>query len=901
MPKLRCLIGWSLLFSLNGAWADTLTLPTETPTNAAAFTINVDGYRGSSPTVFELLGTIVEAGEINIYASVSEEGFAVPSGYDETVQIGPFPSGSYTVNYYLYTKYGENAPFSLADSKSLEISKSSDNQPATGRIEISGETTEDQLLTATPNVSDLNGVGALSYQWYRNGKLIPGAVFASHLLTDDDVGATHSVTVSFEDGEGNSEQISSLRTMDQVLNVEDEAVGSVYVRGSVVEGEALTVDSSSLYDEDATYTYSLQWERRSRSFSVAGERIGTDSDTYSPTADDVGKYLAANAYYLTGSYRNKERVVVAESINTGQVVSADHAVVIPPDDLTFNATGTLTQVDVGMATAQDDQGAALETYLKGLVSNGAEQPLPTDPGQILLPPGTHLLTWSVHDGESVSAEAIQIVRVDPIVQFAGDRSASPSGPYSCPLALNGAPARYPVAVPYTLSAVLAADQSQQTLYQGTLNIDGREQPPTIHIPEYMVAGAAEYQSLLLTMDQPTNGVMGDKTTCRIVLSSENFTPQVSLVATQDNQPHRLLAKDNGQVTVTSSVVDLNVDDTYSFDWSGTDQALTDIDDAEASFTFDPQEVAAGLYHIRLRVSDGSSIGSAVLTLLVVDDMPQLSAESDIDGDGLSDNVEGSGDQDGDGIPDYLDHGALMGNVLAQDSAHSAEYLIETEAGLTLSLGEMALYSHHDGAMISSSDLQDYISDGLGRELDSDEYRYEAGLFDFCISGMAKAGASVRVVIPQQQMIAADSVYRKQMPTGWQVFVVDSANTVKSAPGEAGRCPAPGDSAYVDGLNQGDWCVQLTIQDGGPNDADGETDGAISDPGGVATAVTSDNGTGDGSSDNNDTGDGSNETGNQDTGDSSGGGGGAITLWSLFLLLMVLFGTTLRGRIRSRFS
>ena len=55
----------------------------------------------------------------------------------------------------------------------------------------------------------------------------------------------------------------------------------------------------------------------------------------------------------------------------------------------------------------------------------------------------------------------------------------------------------------------------------------------------------------------------------------------------------------------------------------------------------------------------------------------------------------------------------------------------------------------------------------------------------------------------------------------------------SAPGEPGNCPPPQSTVYRDGLNTGDWCVQLTIEDGGPNDADGLANGSIDDPGGVA--------------------------------------------------------------------
>jgi hypothetical protein len=44
------------------------------------------------------------------------------------------------------------------------------------------------------------------------------------------------------------------------------------------------------------------------------------------------------------------------------------------------------------------------------------------------------------------------------------------------------------------------------------------------------------------------------------------------------------------------------------------------------------------------------------------------------------------------------------------------------------------------------------------------------------------------------------------------------------------------TAYKDGLQQGPYCVQLTLQDGGPNDADGRFNGVIKDPGGVGLSL-----------------------------------------------------------------
>src|SRR5690606_30696214 len=61
-----------------------------------------------------------------------------------------------------------------------------------------------------------------------------------------------------------------------------------------------------------------------------------------------------------------------------------------------------------------------------------------------------------------------------------------------------------------------------------------------------------------------------------------------------------------------------------------------------------------------------------------------------------------------------------------------------------------------------------------------------------------------------------------------------SNRVESAPGSSSACPPPGDASYQPGLTPGHFCVQLSIEDGGPNDADAAANGVVRDPGGVAT-------------------------------------------------------------------
>jgi hypothetical protein len=94
---------------------------------------------------------------------------------------------------------------------------------------------------------------------------------------------------------------------------------------------------------------------------------------------------------------------------------------------------------------------------------------------------------------------------------------------------------------------------------------------------------------------------------------------------------------------------------------------------------------------------------------------------------------------------------------------------------------------------------------------------------------------VNVVIPLSSAIPEQADYRRFIPaSGWGSFVVDTKNSVSSAPGAPGYCPPAGDAAYTPGLAAGRWCVQLLIEDGGPNDGDGLVNQAVSNLGAIAT-------------------------------------------------------------------
>ena len=102
---------------------------------------------------------------------------------------------------------------------------------------------------------------------------------------------------------------------------------------------------------------------------------------------------------------------------------------------------------------------------------------------------------------------------------------------------------------------------------------------------------------------------------------------------------------------------------------------------------------------------------------------------------------------------------------------------------------------------------------------------------------------VLVVLPITEQTPYYSIYKTYDPdtTSWSAFVINDRNNVQSAPlTENGLCPQPGDGSYdrsengslKDKLRGGDQCIELEIEDNGPNDHNPAV-GIVSDPGGVA--------------------------------------------------------------------
>ncbi|UWQ91564.1 hypothetical protein K3727_01735 [Rhodobacteraceae bacterium M382] len=232
----------------------------------------------------------------------------------------------------------------LSDGSTLTMTGVARNTPATGEPTISGDATQGGTLTADASaVADPDGLGTLSMQWQRGGVDIPGATGGTYVLTQDDVGETITVVVSFTDGFGTDESRTSAPT-SAVADVNDAPVGAVVISGTAEQGGTLTADPSGVSDADGinAATLSGQWLRDG--VAVAG----ATSTTYALTQADVGAQMSYRFGYT-------DNAGTAETVTSAATVAVANVNDLPTGAVTISggtkSGDTLTADTSGVADA----------------------------------------------------------------------------------------------------------------------------------------------------------------------------------------------------------------------------------------------------------------------------------------------------------------------------------------------------------------------------------------------------------------------------------------------------------------------------------------------------------------------------------------------------------------------
>ena len=647
--------------------------------------------------------------------------------------------------------------------------------------------------------------------------------------TNTDVGSTSGIVISVSDGTLSA----SLAAFDLVVTNTNEAP-------TITGTPTISLDQDVAYsfiptgadvDVGDVLTYSITNKPTWAAFDTAtGALSGT------PTHDHVGTTIGIVISVSDGTLSADLPAFNLEVIET---IDPLQPIVTAPADLVINATGLYTPVSLRQllglnATATQTQ---IDQLLAGMASDGisgntccvtSPEGL-NDRNMLLLRPGRHQLTWKATNAADISGTAVQTIDIRPLVSLSKSQIAIRGSTVEFRVLFNGKAPEYPVSVPYVIDAATTAGSNEHNLVNGVASFTEAGQVEVV-VPVQLanVSGLSDSQ-LVVRLDGDINAGVANTHTIRI--REGNIPPIALLQLSQGGVNTTQITPTGGPVTVTARVFDLNPGDTQAFDWSASDTALGDTDGNPVNNTlvFDPTSLT-GRHQAQVTVTDsGGATANAQLHFRVVASLPVLQPDTDTDGDGVDDQDEGLGDTNNNGIPDYLDN-MPSSNILPQVGNTTNSYLIECDPGVRCGLGKFALTGNSGGVQILDEEL------GATGELILDPaFEPVGGIFDFVINDLPTPGQSVRIVIPQQAAIPANATYRKYQNGRWVSFIENTNNAIFSAPGNPGYCPPPGTPDWTPGLTAGNLCVQLTIEDGGPNDDDGLVNSALADPGAVSVA------------------------------------------------------------------
>ena len=145
---------------------------------------------------------------------------------------------------------------------------SSADQNVSDRGDSAVDVLEDEPLIADlTSIIDKDCIGEVNVVWkisndgnsYRS---IPGATNQSFTPRQEHVGKTLRVVLTYLDGQGNLETLTSEPTTP-VINVNDKPTGVVRLTGESAEDSALILDVSDVFDEDGMGPFNFTWQRTS--------------------------------------------------------------------------------------------------------------------------------------------------------------------------------------------------------------------------------------------------------------------------------------------------------------------------------------------------------------------------------------------------------------------------------------------------------------------------------------------------------------------------------------------------------------------------------------------------------------------------------------------------------------
>ncbi|HSV51525.1 MAG TPA: hypothetical protein VLJ57_05370 [Burkholderiaceae bacterium] len=238
--------------------------------------------------------------------------------------------------------YSGTTPFTSSSQVVINV-----DDEATGTLAFSGNVSEGQTVTADiPDLADVDGGATIAYQWQFSSDdaswvNIAGATDDSFEIADDQTYVDQYIRVTAVTTDDYSGTTPFASASQVVINVEDEATGTLGISGNVSEGQTITADIPDLSDEDGGATIAYQWQTSSDGSDWQNIAGATD-DTFDIPGDQsyVDAYIRVTAvttddYSGTTPFTSSSQVVInvedeatgtlafSGDVSEGQTLTAD--------------------------------------------------------------------------------------------------------------------------------------------------------------------------------------------------------------------------------------------------------------------------------------------------------------------------------------------------------------------------------------------------------------------------------------------------------------------------------------------------------------------------------------------------------------------------------------------------
>lgn len=164
--------------------------------------------------------TDADGDTLNVSSLSADNGEVIFDGEKGTITLPTDFNGAVNLDYLVVDNVGgelaATQKFSvIGDAPPIVVPKN--NTPHTGEVSIvsqdkAGVFMQNQTLTIVNTFADVDGLGAVTYQWLQNGKAISNANQETYTPTESDIGKTIQVKVSFTDGGNAVETATSKAT-----------------------------------------------------------------------------------------------------------------------------------------------------------------------------------------------------------------------------------------------------------------------------------------------------------------------------------------------------------------------------------------------------------------------------------------------------------------------------------------------------------------------------------------------------------------------------------------------------------------------------------------------------------------------------------------------------------------